>query len=57
MVQSTDCTLRVLTREVGMSQVGDPRKKIVIEPVEEPVPSKEPVSVPQSEPVKAPAGK
>jgi hypothetical protein len=36
-----------------MSQVGDPRKKIYVEPVENPVPSKEPISVP--EPVKEPA--
>jgi hypothetical protein len=35
-----------------MSQVGEPRKKIVIEPVEEPVPSKEPITAP--DPVKEP---
>lgn len=39
-----------------MSQVGKPREKVTIAPVEEPVPSKEPVSVPTptEAPVKEP---
>ena len=44
-----------ITLEISMSQVGEPNKKIVIEPLENPVPTKEPVSVPDPTPVKEPA--
>lgn len=37
-----------------MSQVGEPRKRITVEPVEEPVPSKQPVEAP-AQPEKVPA--